>query len=271
MVQPLRPLLAAVSSTLLHKPVTADIPLAAPVGLMRQASEPGHGPFVTISREAGAGGHTLMNLLIGHLQRMSDGSPAWAGYDQQSLEALSEPHALHPPRAELMETEEPGWLARVFEGLDPQVDQEQNAHQVYRRVVRTMRKLARQGRCVVVGRGAAMATADMPGGLHIRLVAPLDVRVANLARQRTMSPAHAAAEVEHLDKARDHFYKRYWGIDPVGAEHFHATLNTARLSEQELVSAILSLVHHKTTGLHHADAPASTATNNHRPAVVQAG
>jgi len=232
MPAPLRPLLAAVSSSIVHHPLPASMP----------DHGPDRRPFITISREAGAGGRTLMSALVDRLSAREPGGAAWAGYDHELLEKVAERHGLDTGRLAQLEPQEPHWLAQMFKGFGAATPEGPTRPQVYRRVVNTIRQLARDGRCVIVGRGAALATADMPGGVHVRLVAPYENRVANLAAQRQMSRAHAGAEVQRLDRARERFFKQYWGVHPLGPEHFHIGLNTARLSEPQLLAAIIALL-----------------------------
>jgi cytidylate kinase len=228
MARSLRPLLAAVSSSMRH-------PHEASVAAGRRVM-----PFVTISREAGAGGRTLMNALVEHLRRSDRTEPAWAGYDRQLIDRVAVEHGIDGHRIEQLESDEPSWLLEVFEGIRLQGGLQPTDAQIYRKVVYTIRDLARRGHAVIVGRGAALATADMPAGVHVRLVAPLEQRIANLAEVHNMSKAHASAEVHRLDKARDRFFQRFWRIEHLTAEHFHLTLNTARLSEDQLVQTILA-------------------------------
>lgn len=229
MPQPLRPLIAAVTSSMLHKRQAAAV----------------HAPpqrFITLSREAGAGGRTLMNALVERLRAIDPADPPWTGYDRQLLDQVAQQLGIDRRRIDQLESDEPNWLLEVFERIGSSNEPYPTDAQVYRTVVHTIRRLAREGRAVIVGRGAAQATSDLPGGLHIRLVAPLQSRVANLAQQQPqpMSPAHAAAEVHRLDKARQRFYQRFWHIDQLGGEHFDLTLNTARLDEHRLIEAILA-------------------------------
>jgi len=228
MTKSLRPLLAAVSSSMLH-------PADAGRAEARRAL-----PFITISREAGAGGRTLMNALVEHLSRHDRDEPAWTGYDRQLIDRVVAEHGIDSHRVDQLESDEPSWLLEVFEGFRLQGGMQPTDAQVYRKVVYTIRELARRGRVVIVGRGAALATADMPAGVHVRLVAPIEQRIGNLAEVHRMSKAHAAAEVHRLDKARDRFFQRFWRIEHLTAEHFHLTLNTARLSEDQLVQTILA-------------------------------
>ncbi len=230
MVQSLRPLLAAVSSSM-HRPAETA---AGPSD--RAASV----PFVTISREAGAGGRTLMSALVERLRRLDPAAPPWQGYDRQLIDRVAEEHGIDGRRIDQLESDEPSWLVEIFEGMSLKGEMKVTDAQVYRKVVYTIRELARRGRVVIVGRGAALATADLPGGTHIRLVAPLEHRIANLAEVRGMSQAHATAEVHRLDRARDKFFQRFWRLNGLTAEQFHLTLNTSRLSEDQLVQTILA-------------------------------
>ena len=65
---------------------------------------------------------------------------------------------------------------------------------VYRRVASTIRALAGAGRAVIVGRGGAFITADLAAGIHVRIVAPAEFRVREMARRLGIS-ADAAADV----------------------------------------------------------------------------
>jgi hypothetical protein len=87
----------------------------------------------------------------------------------------------------------------------------------------------------------------MPGGVHMRLVAPLEKRVANMAAYLNVAPEQAAARVREMTKARDAFYRRYWSQEPLRPELFTATLNTAALSPQTVIRVIIDLVREAAT------------------------
>jgi len=113
---------------------------------------------------------------------------------------------------------------------------------VYRQVAATIKAIARVGRAVIVGRGAVFVTRGMPGGVHIRLVAPLESRVRHMARIKSLGESEAMAAVHETDEARDDFYKRFFPNESLGPETFTLTINTAQVSEDQMVKCILPLI-----------------------------
>jgi len=113
---------------------------------------------------------------------------------------------------------------------------------VYHGVARSIRRLAEAGRSVIVGRGGVFITEGLPGGLHIRLVAPLRFRILQMAQRLGGSIREAAEIVDETDRNRCAFYHRYWPKKTVDSDTFTVTLNTAELSEQQMVGCLLPLV-----------------------------
>jgi hypothetical protein len=85
-------------------------------------------------------------------------------------------------------------------------------------------------------------TRDMPGGIHIRLVAPLRHRIENFARCFQISTLEAAARLKEAQRNWTSFLKRFWPIRNLAPETFAATLNTAVLDEGRHGKCIVSLV-----------------------------
>jgi hypothetical protein len=82
----------------------------------------------------------------------------------------------------------------------------------------------------------------VPGGIHVRLVAPLDRRIEWTARARNLSPKAAAEWVRETDAARKDFYHRHFPGRPFVPENFHATYNTAAATVEQIAESILALV-----------------------------
>ena len=199
-------------------------------------------PFVTISRQAGAGGRSLARLLVERLNTIDSGERPWALWDRELLERITEEHHIPAALVESLEHPRP-WLEDLLAGISLSNDAaNMDEFQVYRRVASTVRGLARAGRSVIVGRGGVYATSDLPGGVHVRLVAPLEYRVARMARLMKVSEAKAAAEIHRLDRHREAFHRRYWPGKALMAELFTITLNSAAITEDQMVASILPLV-----------------------------
>jgi hypothetical protein len=53
---------------------------------------------------------------------------------------------------------------------------------------------------------------------------------------------HAANEVRRIDQNRESFYKRYWPDTPLSPSIFTATFNSAAMSDEKMVEAVLPLI-----------------------------
>jgi len=195
-------------------------------------------PFITISREAGAGGRTLMTRLVDRLYELDPGEPHWSGFDKELVEKVADDHHIHKTLVSLLGEQCHSWLYDVFAGLSAQTTE----IQVYRRVAETIRALAQGGRIVIVGRGGVFITQNMPMGVHILVVAPLEHRIEQMARLMDTDTKSAASEVHRIDQNRASFYKRYWPNTPPSPSVFTATFNSAAVSETKMVEAILPLI-----------------------------
>jgi cytidylate kinase len=201
-------------------------------------------PFITISRQAGAGGTTLAHLLVYQLNSICgppDG-PQWAVWDRELVEKVAAEQHIPASLIESLESHRP-WLEDLCAAISLRDEPSyKDEFQVYRRVAGTIRALARAGHAVIVGRGGAYATSDLPGGVHVRLVAPLEHRIARMVQQKGLSERKAAAEVRRLDNERENFHRRYWGGKALLPEMFTITLNTAAVCPEKLVDCIMPLV-----------------------------
>ena len=61
--------------------------------------------------------------------------------------------------------------------------------QVYLATFNTIRRLADQGPCVMIGRCADYALAENPNRLSLFIYAPMDVRIARVAERQDISPS----------------------------------------------------------------------------------
>jgi hypothetical protein len=113
---------------------------------------------------------------------------------------------------------------------------------VFHRVEATVRALAGRGRAIVVGWGGAYVTRDMPNGLHVRLVAPLEFRVGAAAELLGVSKEAAADWVRETEVSRRAFYRRHWPKRRVVPEGYSMILNVAAIPVEQQVAAILAVL-----------------------------
>lgn len=208
-------------------------------------------PFVTLSRQAGAGAMSLLPHLVQRLTLTDPEGQPWEGYDRELVEKVAHDHDIHASLVERLEQESHSWLDDFLAGLAPsRMNQTEIA--VERRVAETIRGLARRGRAVIVGRGGVFITRDMPEGVHVHLVAPLRDRIDRLARQRDLTRAEAEAEIDRIDTNRTAFYKRHFPLQPFGPELFTLTLNTSAFNDEGMADQILAALQSNRARMQHA-------------------
>ena len=197
-------------------------------------------PFVTITRQAWAGGLRLAEQLVQRFNA-TDLDPTWECYDREIIEQVATDHDLPDEVIEQMLERPRSWLEDIASGL--RYDQAHPTDEVvYAKVVATIRALAERGHAVFIGRGAAYCTQDLATGVHIRLTAPLADRVERAAAERGLSPARAERLVRQTDDQRLAFIKRFWPSAQATDDLFALTLNTSRIPADAQACMVSMLV-----------------------------
>ncbi len=119
--------------------------------------------------------------------------------------------------------------------------------EAYLRAVRqVIHELVQVENVVIVGRAGQMILREEKGVLHVRVVAPLAVRIERTASDMKLEPAAAKKLVEQSDRARAQYLKRYYhaNIDDPGL--YDLVINTGRLTVEQaagIVCAALDMLH----------------------------
>lgn len=92
---------------------------------------------------------------------------------------------------------------------------------------------------VLLGRNATVILAEAPTALHVRLTAPLDVRVERSAEHDHISLDTAAKRQQREDEVRVTMAKRLMGWDPNDDSNFDLVINTGFYSLDEAVDVIV--------------------------------
>ncbi|MGE5603052.1 MAG: AAA family ATPase [Nitrososphaerales archaeon] len=97
-----------------------------------------------------------------------------------------------------------------------------------------------QGNVVIVGRGGQVVLHDMPGTLHVRVMAPLEVRVRRQQERTGMTAAAARAQLLERDRATADFVRQYFGAGVGDPELYDLIVNTGKLTALDAVDLIVS-------------------------------
>jgi cytidylate kinase len=87
-------------------------------------------------------------------------------------------------------------------------------------------KLGSRPGVILLGRGSQIIFKDRRDALHIRLVAPLPIRIARIAEMLKISEKEAARNVAELDKSRARYLQNFYSVNVNAAEFYHLTINT---------------------------------------------
>jgi cytidylate kinase len=208
------------------------------------ACGPGVGPLITLSRAAGARGTSIAAVLIRKLEadKAIPKSRPWTVFDHNLLEHVIKEHGLPEKTADYFPEDKPEEIRTTIAemlGLH---------HGVYNTLVRTtetIRRLARAGNVVIVGRGGNLITGDMSCAVHIRLVGSVEKRALHFARHNGISPAQAKDEVARLDRARKRYIKTHFKKDIDDPLLYDMVFNTDEFSDAQAAEVILATLRAK--------------------------
>src|SRR5262249_45688841 len=156
---------------------------------------------IAISREAGTHGTAIGDAVGRHLN--------WQVYDHQLLEVVAKDMGVRTKLLESVDEKHLGWLAEMMERASAVPLVTESAY--VQHLAHTILALSAHGACVILGRGAAQILPATKT-LCVRLIAPVEDRVAAIRRLHSKSADEAkrfvdAADRDHLSFIRDNFLK----------------------------------------------------------------
>lgn len=214
--------------------------LAAAAKLLpeRPGGEKAVRPFITISRQSGAGGYAVARAL---LEKTQGTRPAaifggWSLFADRLAERVAENPALKVSLRGLAEEEfasgiqdmVSSWIA----GLSPQ-------SVVVGHLFKVIRSLAAGGKVIIVGRAGACLTRHLPGGMHLRLVSSLPTRVRRTMALKGVSEKEARRRVAERDRDRASLVKNYFHRDIDDPLLYDMVWNTETMAPEVIAATTL--------------------------------
>jgi cytidylate kinase len=102
-----------------------------------------------------------------------------------------------------------------------------------------MEKVAAEGHCVIVGRGAPYLLRQEPDAFHVFLYAPHAEKMRRLRESKRVS-GDIEEMLDTVDRDRIAFVKRYFNADWPTRSLYHLMLNTA-IGNENVISGILEM------------------------------
>jgi Cytidylate kinase-like family len=203
--------------------------------LQRRAHPPA-GPAVTVSYEAGAGGHQVAQQLAAVLQKSESPRAArWTVFDRQLVDEVLTEHHLPKELGLFMPEDRRSYIQDILDdlmGLRPP------SWVLEPKIAETVLHLADAGHVILVGRGASIITERMPNIFHVRLIGSLPRRIERVQKLQHLTPREAAKAVRKEDQGHIRYARARFHARP-GDEHlYHLIINTDHMPLAEAARVI---------------------------------
>ena len=112
-----------------------------------------------------------------------------------------------------------------------------------------MKEMVEEGNMVIIGRAGQVILGGFPNVIHVRIIAPLELRARRIAEKRSISIEGAQAQVEASDRNRRLYLKRFYNARWDDPNLYDLIINTERVAP-ELAAEIISqaVAAYSTTG-----------------------
>ena len=191
------------------------------------------GPYITISREAGAGGGQIAISVAEKL--------GWEVFDSKLLDFMAQHYHLPRDILTLVDERTASWLHDTFGGwLDRHLVSQSEYLEHLGKIVLLA---AYNGRAVFVGRGVHLLL-PREKGFAVRVIAPLDYRIKETMRVRGLSQEQARKSVEETDRGRREFVRRHFHHDVADPGLYDLVINVARIGPQAASDLIVEAAGH---------------------------
>lgn len=195
-------------------------------------------PFITISRETGCQSYKLANLLEKQLSNFA--MHKWTIVTKEHIEAaLLELHLDPHQVTSILDADERSHITEILKAF------EAKPYRSDRRVRGILKQfienLARNGHVIIIGRAGAMITKELTGGLHIRLVAPINWRIKSIQEQKALSSKAAREYVLASDERRAKLIGDFSKKRPLST-YWDLVINNEKITADEMAEMITTLL-----------------------------
>ena len=183
---------------------------------------------VAVSRESGSRGSSIA--------RRAGAKLGWQVYSQELLEYVAQ-EGTH--RQEILDTLPPAAVAWAEAELDRLLRQQHlSRHPSLLAMARMVLTLGAGGEVILVGRGAG-CILPRDSTLNVRIVAPLNDRIAYMSQWLRLPREEAAEQVRDRDARRAEFLSTHFHCQPADTYQYDLLLNSSLLGE-ELCAELLA-------------------------------
>ena len=205
---------------------------------------------ITISREYGSGGGEIAARLAKRL--------GWRLVDHEVVVRVAEQLGVSEAEAEMYDEWAEGLVSRILSSLkivQPAMPvaipmQMTTDSRIYNEArCRVIEGAFAAGHVVIVGRGAQVLLAKRRNVLHVRVVAPLKLRVAYVMHREGLRQEEALARIQLKDRVRMRYLQAEHRQNPEDAHLYDLVVNTGILDLESVVDLICFALERKASRL----------------------
>lgn len=186
---------------------------------------------VTISREYGAGGHTIAAMLIERLGH------EWQMWDREIVDEVARSAKV---RAQIVEGFDEHTLSTAeqtirylanYWGLSPD--------KYHKHLVEALVRIGHRGKTIIIGRGANFV---LPRAIKVRLCASESYRIQAVASREGLSEQDALKRIREVDRERASFARTMFNKAIDSPAEYDMVLRTDHISAESIAAAISGAV-----------------------------
>ena len=106
-------------------------------------------------------------------------------------------------------------------------------------VIQLIHAAYEMGKAVILGRGGQVVLREKPDVLHVRLVAPLEMRIRRRQMRAGLTAEAARRQVIERDRASAEFAHRYYEVDVADPALYDLVIDTRKLSPGVVADLII--------------------------------
>ena len=199
------------------------------------------GPGITLSRQAGAGAHSVATELVPLLQaRAPEDSYPWTVFDRNIVDLVLEEHNMPRHMAKFMPEDR---VTEIGDTLDTLFGLHPTTWSLVRKTAETILHLAQLGNVIVIGRGGNIITGDLSYAFHVRLVGSPERRIQHVQDYKHLGRQAATDYVRTEDLARWRYVKKYYGKSIDDPLLYHLVINTDQVGYKDAAQLITEAVY----------------------------
>ena len=186
--------------------------------------------IVTLTRQSGSFGDEIGMLIARRL--------GYTFFDKHEIERRIIAKGL--PKEEFIKYDErkPTFLARYAKNRDRYLNF----------LSSVVLEIAKEGNCVIIGRGAFLFLRDVPNHIALRFVAPFEERIKHIMELKNIETEKAAQLLlEKSDKRKVAFYKSCFKYDLNSYDFIHASINTGMIHPDMVAEMVVAGINNNIT------------------------